>query len=108
MARHNITSELTPHGWVAICSCRMRGPFKPSRSVAEDWKAQHLRTVEQAKAHLRGTPTLRGEYDYYREMENNKDVPDRERAQWKVLADGLEHRLGLVGQDVSMFAEEST
>lgn len=105
MSRHTITTDAYGTGWRAYCSCRASGPPNASRSLAEDWGPEHLRTVERAKAHLNGTPTLATTYAYYRRMENDQEVPAKEREQWKVLADGLEHRLGLVDHTDSMYKE---
>ena len=92
--------------WAGRCSCKARGEAGSLRSEAEDWGAWHLREVQRARAHLSGrAPSLRDQYDYYRRMQDDPDTPPGDRAQWKVLADGLEHRLGLTETTPSMFEE---
>lgn len=91
-------------GFTGHCTCKARGPRVNVRSKAEDWGTTHLRQVERAKSHLRGrAPSLREQYTYYRIMQADPEVPEAERAQWKILADGLEHRLGLPHAEESMF-----
>ena len=92
--------------WVGRCSCKARSSHLALRYEAEDWEAWHHREVQRARAHLRGqAPSLRDQYDYYRQMENDPDTPPAEAAQWKVLADGLAHRMGVAETTPSMFEE---
>jgi hypothetical protein len=81
------------------CSCRAHSPWYGQRYEAEDWEYRHVGAVEQARAHLnRRSPSVRDQYDYYREREADPDTPDHDRALWKMLADGLAHRVGAPAQ----------
>lgn len=104
MSNHQISLRQTADGaWYAQCGCRHHSGYG-SRQDAEDWGHTHLRQVERAKSHLRGrAPSLREEYAYYRCMEADLDNPPDERALWKILADGLEHRLGQPHTEEAMF-----
>lgn len=96
---HRTKVVILDTGYAGRCTCKAKGPTRLSLTDAEDWGYQHLRDVERTRAHLRErAPSLRDQYDYYRQMQNNPDTPVREREQWKMLADGIQHRLGLPTQ----------
>lgn len=74
------------------CTCGERSPEHNQHWEAEDWVHRHKRNVERAKAH-KTTPSLADQRDHYRRMEALTNDP-WVKAQWKVLADGLDQRLG--------------
>jgi hypothetical protein len=91
--------------WRARCSCKAISQWFDHESDAQDWEYSHQRGVQQARAHLNGrSPSLRDQYDYYRAREQDPDTPDEDRALWKVLADGLAHRIGSVDHTQSLLS----
>lgn len=99
------TSVVELHtGWAGRCTCKAKGPSTPAYSAAEDWGYRHLVDVERTRAHLRDrAPSIKDQYDYYRQMEHDSATVPHEAALWKILADGLEHRLGLPHTEEALF-----
>lgn len=94
MSNHNIKVVQQDNGeWRAWCSCRAGSPISKHKWEVEDWQIRHERLVEQARAHLRGQPSLRATFTYYMEMSENPEVPQEQRAQWRILARGLQPRI---------------
>lgn len=79
--------------WQGKCTCGTTGPVVDLRWVADDWVRAHMDAVERVRAHNQRTPSLTWTRDYYRSMEAKTDEPGL-RAQWKMLADEIDHRLG--------------
>jgi hypothetical protein len=96
MSTHKTVIIATNEGrWYARCSCKAHSPWYDHESEAEDWEYAHQREVQRARAHLGGrTPSTRDQYDYYRKRSVDPDISPEDRELWKVLADGLEHRVG--------------
>lgn len=104
MSRHQVEVIPTGRKFRAICACRAASPINLSQAEAQDWERVHHKEVERAKAHLSTrSPTLADQYTYYRAKQDDPAISDTDRALWKVLADGLEHRLGIASQEESMF-----
>lgn len=105
MSSHSTQLVNTNDGqWYGRCSCKALSPWYRYKHEAEDWIYQHDREVQRARAHLRGrNETLRATYDYYRQREQDPTVSEDDRLLWKMLADGLEHRVGIVDRTTSMF-----
>ena len=104
--QHKVEIVRSMGKWLGICECKAHSEPEPRKIDIEDWVAWHHREVQRARAHLRGrAPSLSDQYDYYRRMETDPATPARERAQWKILADGLEHRIGVPEPTTSMFEE---
>ena len=82
------------------CSCGWMPDAKrkyATRQMVEDEFYRHYQMVERVRKHLahgKGTPSLASQRDYYRLMANDPNVPEKDREQWKMLADGLDRRLG--------------
>jgi hypothetical protein len=101
---HKTTVVPVLGGWMGQCACRAHSGKREAHWEAEDWGIAHIADVQRVRAHLRErAPTLRDQYAYYRERENDPHTPESERRWWKVLADGLEHRLGLPHTEEAMF-----
>lgn len=101
---HKVEISRTQGKWLGVCTCRDRSDFEPTRHLVELWEDAHHKAVERARTHLNDRrPSLRDQYDYYRKMENDPSTPESDRALWHLLADGLQHRLGVDTDVPSMF-----
>lgn len=79
--------------WQGKCTCGATGDVVDHRWQADDWGRTHIESVERVRAMRRGQPSLTVSRDHYRKMEATATDP-AQRAQWKVLADEIDHRLG--------------
>jgi hypothetical protein len=85
----------TPGRYQGRCICGERSEECAHHWQAGDWVRQHDTWVDKIRADRRGVPSLADQRDHYRRMENAATDPAL-RAQWKILADGVDHRLGNV------------
>lgn len=86
--------EVALNHYQATCNCRSGSKIVKHKWEAEDWIVKHVALVEQARAHLGPkSVSLARQRDYYREQQDNEDLPLAERIVWRQLADELSHRL---------------
>lgn len=94
MAGHKTT--IVPAGefqWMGRCSCRMTGKIG-THPEALMWVANHEQVVARVNLHARTRhPSLKDQYDYFRERSLDTAVPEHDRALWTQLADELYRRL---------------
>src|SRR5262245_27249179 len=102
MSNHRTTIVGSDDAWQGKCTCRLRSPAYPHRWQAEDWNLAHLDTVNRVRANLMNRqPGLADQRDWYRKQEAASS--GRARAQWRALADALDHRLGKMPHDDPLF-----
>jgi hypothetical protein len=89
-------------GWQARCECYDHSPICEHRWEADDWKRAHLDAVARVRAHLKKSPSLRDQRDWYRKQAA-KATDEQARALWLMLAEGLDHRLGHPQHDDALF-----
>jgi len=104
MSNHRTRVDTSGRDFFGVCDCKAFGPVERFRTLAEDWGREHLRAVERVRAHLQGrNPSIADQHAYYRRMQRDPRLPAQERALWKILADGLEHRVGITDRTQALF-----
>lgn len=92
MSNHKTKYKRYGEEYRAECSCRQNSKLG-TRQEAEDWMMKHREQVQRARVHLMGSPSLRNQYNYYRQQEQDPRTSESDRALWKQLADELQPRL---------------
>lgn len=94
MANHEVEVFRQQDGqWLARCTCLVPSVTYAQEWEADDWRMRHERVVQQARAHLLATPSLKGMYDYYVKMAEDTANSPEDRAQWRILAEELKPRV---------------
>ena len=93
MSNHQTRIVGNGDAWMGRCACHAQSELSEHRWEAEDWERTHLQEVERARAHLKRTPSLKDQRDWFRKQAANTSGTVRQ--QWLALAEELDHRLGI-------------
>lgn len=78
----------------AQCDCGQNSGWQATLQACQDWEIRHHQVVERALAALRrATPGLADQRAYFQSKADDPNIPTRQRAQWRMLARELDHRL---------------
>lgn len=96
MSNHVTAVKKSGEGVIGTCSCKMKqAKAVQSTQEAEDWILWHEEQVRRARAGGEPVPQLTTVHKTYLANSQDMKLPEREREQWKRLADEVATRLGL-------------
>lgn len=91
---HRLEGGIAKHA--AVCRCGWRSSKQTVLQVVEDEVLKHGEEVERLRAWLgTRTPSLKAQYDYYKEKAEDPSESESARALWKQLAQELSVRLNI-------------
>lgn len=104
---HSLTTARRNGTYQTRCECGDASDWLPNRWQAEDWATDHEAQVARVRAHLgRRAPSLTDQRNWYR-VQAELATSERERLLWKMLADGLDHRIGKNVEETPLFEDQS-
>jgi hypothetical protein len=89
VSNHKITYVGLDDRMQARCTCKGKSPIG-YRGDCLEWAFSHQRQVDQVRAQLARTPSLKAQQDWFTIQADNPDNPATDRALWHQLADELE------------------
>lgn len=96
MSEHQVKYTQTKDGTAHFGRCRC-GATSGQRSTTQDvqdWAFAHDQYIARVRAGLgTKTPSLKSQRNYYREQADDTSNTEKDRSQWKRLADELDKRL---------------